>query len=220
MKKNIIIAIIAFCSFFCSCSKQTDADTEVHIQSISKNVLRGGDAVTIKGKNLANSGDVVKVLLNGIESVITAQRPDSINVIVPKMAGSGAVQLIKKGTTYTGPTYTYHFQATASTIAGTGQVGSASGDARSASFYCPWGIVANSNDELFIADCYNRLIRKISLKNQMVDTYSLPTLINGKSFYSPYNIALDESTGNLYVTDFNTNLLRIQKSGSMDVIYT
>ena len=51
-----------------------------------------------------------------------------------------------------------------STLAGTGSQGSANGEGTVASFYAPYGISVDSTGNVYVADTYNHLIRKIITK--------------------------------------------------------
>jgi len=223
MKKIFpIVAIITFFVFAidaCSKKEQPSPDSEVIITSIYPFNVKGGDTITIKGKNLSNDIAHTSILLNGKSAAIISSTPDSIQAKTPLKAGSGVVEVNINNKSYVGPEYTYDYKVTVTTIAGNGNVGASDGPGLQSSFNCPWGITANAAGDLFVADCYNRLIRKISGQNYTVSTYTIPTLINGKNFYSPYNIAVDTTTQNVYVTDFNKNMMKMDASGNMDVIY-
>ena len=102
---------------------------------------------------------------------------------------------------------------TVSTLAGTGAIGSADGNASTATFYQPYGIAIDANDNIFIADSANNKIRKIS-NTGVVSTFAgtgFSGLANGNgnvaAFSAPVKIAFD-SAGNLYVTDYNNNKIR------------
>ena len=82
------------------------------------------------------------------------------------------------------------------------------------------GIAVDKNDNLFVADCYNRLIRKISASNFFVSSFTIPTLVGSDNFYSPYNITVDKVSDDVYVTDFNRHLMRMDATGQMSVIYS
>jgi secreted PhoX family phosphatase len=92
-----------------------------------------------------------------------------------------------------------------STIAGSGEVGSADGQGLSASFNFPMGIAIDSFGNLYIADRYNHRIRKIN-STGYVSTFA--GLSRGFSdgqgpeaeFTFPSRLALDPS-GLLYVTE-------------------
>lgn len=218
---NRIPAFIFIVFLFASCSKNnSDGSTEPSIKSISPTTVKKGDIITVLGKNLLKDISHTSLLINGKQAQITMSTNDSIKGIVPAMAGAGIVSLQVGNKSYDGPPCAYEYKVTVTTIAGSGNVGSSDGYSTQASFNCPWGIAANTNGDLFIADCYNRLIRKISAADNYVSSYTIPTYVNGSTFYSPYNIAIDTITQNVYVTDFNTHLMKMTPSGSMNVIYS
>jgi len=141
---------------------------------------------------------------------------DSIKATVPLNAGSGKVKINTNAKTYIGPEFTYNYQVVVTTIAGTGQTGATDGSGANASFNCPWGITADDNGDLYIADCYNRLIRKIAGTSSEVSTMMIPSSL---SFFSPYNLTIDKRSKSLYVTDFNSHLMKVDGQGNMTTIF-
>jgi hypothetical protein len=222
MKKIIpvrIASILIIAISLASCSKkELPQPVQTVITSIFPTTVRSGDTLHVFGKNLLKNSSIPLVLVNGHPATLTLTTQDSIKAIVPAKAGSGSVQLKIGSDTVAGPSVTYEYKATVTTIAGNGSTGRDDGPGSEASFNCPWGIAADANGNLFVADCYNRLIRKITVDN-IVSTYQIPVLVNGKNFFSPYNIAIDTTTQNVYVTDFNQHLMKMDASGNMDVIY-
>jgi hypothetical protein len=216
--RAVLIVLIAMNFTLCRKNPVTTTD-DVVITSISPNIVKGGDTIKIIGKNLLKDISNTVVLLNGKTAEIVLSTADSIKAKVPLKAGSGPVIVKINNKEYVGPSFDYDYKVIVTTIAGSGNTGSIDGGGLQSSFYCPWGITADTAGDLFIADCYNRLIRKISSTDYSVSSYFIPTLVNGKNFYSPYNIAIDNTTQNLYVTDFNQHLMKVTSSGNMDVIY-
>ena len=98
------------------------------------------------------------------------------------------------------------------TLAGTGSSGSANGTGTSASFYYPNGITTDGTN-LYVADYYNHLIRKIVISTGVVTTVAgtgLSGSANGTgtsaSFHLPRGITTDGT--NLYVTEGGNHLIR------------
>lgn len=189
-----------------------------HIQISAKDTLsvHGGDTVTVYGKHLPADLSVFGITLNGRGLKVVNASADSFQVVVPKMAGSGRVVVTAKGITINGPYVIYNYVATVTTIAGNGTAGSDNGPALSSSFKSPWGITADANGDLYIADTYNRLLRKYTAATATVSQIDIPFSV---SFYSPYNIALDRVTHNLYVTDFNDHLVKVNPDNNFTLIY-
>ena len=82
------------------------------------------------------------------------------------------------------------------TLAGfAGQVGFIDGPGGEARFNEPYGVAVNGAGDVFVADTYNRAVRKISASG-LVSTVSG----TNSRFYYPQGIAVDRA-GNLYVAD-------------------
>jgi sugar lactone lactonase YvrE len=107
------------------------------------------------------------------------------------------------------------------TIAGNDNPGATNGAAiLAATFNNPTGLTLDKSGNIYVADMLNNLIRKIS-GGQVTTVAGSDTTasINGQgtaaAFYFPNSIAVDAS-GNLYVTEYATNLIRkIDQGGNV-----
>ena len=104
------------------------------------------------------------------------------------------------------------------TVAGNGQYGYGgdNGPATSAVLYEPWGIALDSAGNLYIADTYNNIVRKVNAKTGVITTvagtppansYGYPGKYSGDGgpatgawLYYPAGVAVD-SAGNIYIAD-------------------
>ena len=91
--------------------------------------------------------------------------------------------------------------------------GSNDGTSESSRFNRPWGLAADQNNNIYVADSENCVIRKI-MPNLSVSTFagtSTTGSIDGDGitarFFGPFGIATD-STGNVYVADTYNNTIR------------
>jgi trimeric autotransporter adhesin len=106
-----------------------------------------------------------------------------------------------------------------STIAGTGTAGYSGdgGAATSAMLNSPTGVAVDSSDDIYIADCYNHAIRKVTTKTGKISTVVGTGGISGYSgdggaatsakLYDPKSVAFDP-IDNLYIADTNNQVIR------------
>ncbi|MBB5058068.1 sugar lactone lactonase YvrE [Granulicella aggregans] len=111
---------------------------------------------------------------------------------------------------------------TISVVAGSGTPGrnGDGGAATSAQLYYPQGLAINAAGDLFIADSFNNVVRKVSATTGIITTvagsgtFSYPPLIGDggpatmAQLSEPLSLALD-GAGNLYITDFSANRVRM-----------
>ncbi len=105
----------------------------------------------------------------------------------------------------------------ATTIAGSGEPGSNDGTGTVAAFYLPEGIALDDKGNLYLADTYNNMIRKITKDGVVTTLAGKPGkknrggFVNGKGnvalFAHPTGIAVDKK-GNIYVGDDGNNVVR------------
>ncbi len=100
-----------------------------------------------------------------------------------------------------------------STFAGNGTAGSADGNGTNARLYYPTGITIDPLNNLYVADYRNNRIRKITPAGVVTtlagngSTGRLDGIGINSSFNGPIMLAFD-IVGNLFVTDFQNNLIR------------
>lgn len=189
----------------------------MEITSIYPEAAAGGDTIKIYGKHLIPGIKTrITASLNGENVKILSLSPDSLQAVIPVMAGSGQLVVNVNGQSFQKP-FTYNYVATVTTIAGSGEDGRDDGVGTAATFSCPWGItVDSSSGTLYVADVYNRLIRKVTRPGNVVSTIPISYEID---FSSPYNITLDQRSQQLYLTDFRNHVLRVEPNGNNVLIY-
>jgi sugar lactone lactonase YvrE len=98
-------------------------------------------------------------------------------------------------------------------FAGNGTAGSTNGSGATARFWNPLGLAIDSSNNLYVADNYNHLIRKITPAGVVTTIAGNGTAgnLNGNgtaaSFNNPTGLAVD-GTGNIYIADWGNNLIR------------
>lgn len=129
------------------------------------------------------------------------------------------------GNVYVGDSHSFLIRKVTSggvvtTLAGSGSSGSANATGTAASFDNPFGVAVDSSGNVYVADNWNNLIRKIT-PGGVVTTLAgsgSPGSANrtgtAASFKTPNGIAVD-SSGNVYVADFGNNLIREITSGGV-----
>ena len=107
------------------------------------------------------------------------------------------------------------------TLAGSINSGSTDGLGSAASFYRPTGLAVDASGNVYVADCYNYKIRKISPLGVVTtlagsgSAGSADGIGSAASFNCPYGVALD-AQGNLYVGDqYNDKIRKISPSGAV-----
>jgi gliding motility-associated-like protein len=100
-----------------------------------------------------------------------------------------------------------------STLAGNGTVGAANGPGSTASFHTPYGIGIDGSGNLYVADMFNNMIRKVTPAG-VVSTVagngsygSSDGVGTAASFSQPEDVTVD-AVGNLFIADAGNNKIR------------
>jgi hypothetical protein len=112
------------------------------------------------------------------------------------------------------------------TLAGTpGASGTNNGTGTAAKFNYPYGLAVATNGTIYVADCYNHVIRKITLAGA-VTTFAGKMSTSGSAngsatsarFYYPVGVSVG-SGGTLYVADYANSIIRkITSSGTVSTL--
>jgi serine/threonine-protein kinase len=186
--------------------------TPATVSAISPSAGAKNTLVSISGINFGNSMAVLKVFFNNVQGTIQSANDTLITALVPVNAGTGMVKVEKNGTLVNGPAFEYYVTGRVFTYAGTSQ-GFAEGNAGSAQFNTPSGVVRDAAGNLFVCDRDNHRIRKITAAG-VVSTFAGSSTAgfndgtgSAASFNQPYSIAIDAS-GNLFVGDRMNHAVR------------
>ncbi|MBS1524734.1 MAG: hypothetical protein JST19_03735 [Bacteroidetes bacterium] len=192
-------------SFFFPVAITAGPDGNVYVADTHNSLLRkitpGGVVTTIAGKDAVQTKDLPDSLRR-IDNPygIAVARDGSVYFtnwakdLVEKMTPEGKITI----------------------IAGNNNPGAKDGVGARASFYLPEGIAIDKAGNLYVADCYNNMIRKVSKDGRVTTLAGKPGKKNfgskdGKgaaaSFSHPCGIAVDKK-GNVYVADVGNNKVR------------
>ncbi|OMC77033.1 hypothetical protein BK125_15050 [Paenibacillus odorifer] len=109
------------------------------------------------------------------------------------------------------------------TFAGTGVAGYKDGQPNAAQFSSPGGLAIDSNNNLYVADTLNHVIRKVT-PDGVVTTFAgqqgndgayLDGAVASAKFNEPVGLTFDES-GNLYVADSGNQMIRLIKGSKVE----
>jgi gliding motility-associated-like protein len=112
-----------------------------------------------------------------------------------------------------------------STLAGSGNQGTANGQGTNAEFNEPWGLCADSIGNVYVADTRNNKIRKIDINGNVTTIAGTGNFgsSNGaalsSTFGNPTGIEIDQNTGIIYVADHLTHIIRkIDPNGNVSTL--
>lgn len=188
-------------SFFFPTALATDAKGNVFVADTHNSLIR---KITPDGTVSTFAGKPTK-LINDIKDTAGMDHPSGIavdkrgNVFVSDL-NKDFIKKVTPGGRVT-------------IIAGNGDRGKKDGKGGSASFYLPVGLAVDDNDNVYVCDSYNNMIRKIT-SDGTVSTIA-GTIKKGSkdgkdttaSFWHPNSLTVDKN-GNVYVADMGNNKIR------------
>ncbi len=207
----------------------TPPASPITIISVKPNTGKHGDTIIITGThfNLNASNDTVK--FNGLPAVVQTASADTLLVIVPSGAGSGAVTVNR--VTAPGPVFAYIQTVTVSTVAGSGMQiapgggflgGYKDGPDSIAQFDAVFALSLDASGNIYVSDLGNNRVRKISAG--LVSTLAgsgfsgfLDGADSAAAFFGPYGIAVDRQS-NVYVADGFGHRIRKISGGQVSTL--
>lgn len=181
-----------------------DSFDNIYVADYANHMIRmitqNGDVTTIAG--IGSAGDI-----DGDISVASFNYPTDI-------------VLDSNGSIFVSDFYNHKIRkiskdGTVSTFAGSGKSGKNDGIGENATFYRPNGLAIDNQDNIYVADYLNHLIRKIT-PNALVSTYAgngnngfyNSNNVIEASFSYPTDLTFDND-GNLYVADYSNHKIRL-----------
>lgn len=233
MKRTLspVLLVLFITILFSACSKSSSnpgpkgGGTTLAITSLSANSGPYTTTVTITGTGFSTTAANNQVIFNGHTALVQDASSTQIRTSVPLAAGTGNVTVTVNGATATGPVFTYQVALVVTSVAGVSNTfGSADGKGAAAAFNQPFGLSCDAAGNVYVADEYNNLIRKITPDG------TVSTLAGGgpgahtdgtgsaASFGRPSDVAVDAS-GNVYVADeMNLLIRKITPSGVVSTL--
>lgn len=239
MKRNLLLNIIyrslvaGIILLQFSCSKDSDTHTPPTVIT-NTFVADVRDTSAVSGGSVTDLGTSA-ITAEGVVYSSTSQTPslsDSKTTVSPITVGYvSTMHGLKPGTTYYVRAYATNTDGTAygsvvkfttaatnaalpavSTFAGNGTEGLVNGSGQNTQFWNPQAIAADAQGNLYVADQFNHVIRKITQAG-VVSTFCgtgatghVDGAANVAQFYSPSALTLD-AQGNVYVADQGNNII-------------
>lgn len=218
--------LILVCSISCSKKPQNapDAQNNLSISGISKSSGSYNASVVITGTGFSTDLAADKVTFNGKPGTVTAATTTTLTATIPKGAGTGKIGLSVGSNTVAGPTFTYVYTVTVSTLAGSGRDTVIDETGVNASFHGMWQIASDSKGNIYAPDPQANVIRKVTPAG-VVTTFAGSGQLgyaDGKgraaTFGTPQGVVVD-SADNVFVTDcYYKSIRKITPDGTVTTL--
>jgi sugar lactone lactonase YvrE len=182
------------------------------ITSFTLPIGKPGDKVIIVGTNFSNITTTDTVRFNGVTANVTNASSNQLTSTVPIGATTGKITVSVNGLTATSDSIFTVINPVVTTLGGDMTAGSLDGPLSSARFNYPEGIAIDSFGNLFIADQYNRSIRKITSSG------NVSTIATFKDLTTLMGVAVDMA-GNIYTADeYYHSVYKVSPSGAVSLV--
>jgi sugar lactone lactonase YvrE len=201
MKRKILLALFTT-ACIAACKKENSSGSKPHPPAVITVTTLAGSGAIGKTDGTGTAATFYKPIGLAVDAAGNVYVADFYNSLIRKISPAGVVN----------------------TLAGTGAVGHTDGPAASATFNYPTGVAVDAAGNVYVADAFNNLIRKITPAGSVstIAGNGLKGSANGTgaaaSFYYLEGIALDDA-GNLYIADtFNNMIRKISTSGAVTTL--
>ena len=207
--KTTLIILLFTTVILNSCSKSGVPAPTGAPRILGLNVTEGAynSYVTINGTGFGSETKNVSVYFNDKPATVFTVTPTSIATAVPLDAGTGTVSVMVNGIMLTGPVFTYKKADIIYTLAGSYLQGFVNGSGKSAQFHSVVGIAVDKANNIYVADEYNSVVRKVTPGGE-VFTYATASYVRV--------IAIDNAD-NLYIADVS-DIKKISPTGQITAI--
>ena len=175
-----------------------DSAGTLYVAEQNKTAVRYADCSVLPGVSAVYGTGSAQASLSGIAL--------SGNLLYVADTGNRVIRLITNNGVHSG---------ISSTLAGAGTNGYVDGPSLTAAFSSPTGIAVSSSGDVYVTDTNNCVVRKISAGQVTTLAGAGPTSCSSTDgtataarFDHPSGIALDPTSGNLYVADTVSNKIR------------
>ncbi len=187
-----------------------DAAGNIYVTDWGNNLIRkiapGGVVTTFAGSGFAGHNDAAGTLASFTQP--TGIALDAQGNLFVADAGNSLIREISSS-------------GTVSTVAGSDSIGYVDGTGSVAAFFNPLGVAVDANDNVYVADAGNDLIRLVKpggIVSTFAGTFNTGSSNNLSPFNNPAGVAI-ASNGNIIVANYlDDNILQVGPSGTVTTL--